>query len=191
MDVALQDRLNQIPDRILSEEFLNAKGLGNEIGFWIFDYDSQDELRVREYISFLEGMLAEKHSHLNVVHINLLSTLFNYLQERGFIDKAIAMQVNKGDDALKKALSGPLHMDKFAPYMAEMCSAEARDIILISGIGSVWPLLRAHNLLNSLHSLLGHKPVVLFYPGKYTGQSMSLFGKIQSSNYYRAFKLVP
>lgn len=191
MEEPLQDRLNQIPGRIQSDEFLNAKGLGNEIGFWIFDYHAQDELVVREYITFLEQMLAEKHSHLDVVHINLLSTLADYLQERGFIDKAIDLQRKKGDDALIKALSGPLHMDKFAPYLVEKCDVEKRDIILISGVGSVWPLLRAHNLLNSLHALLGHKPVVMFYPGEYTGQSMSLFGKIQSSNYYRAFKLVP
>jgi bacteriophage exclusion system BrxB-like protein len=191
MDETLHHRLNQIPDKILSQEFLDAKGLGNEIGFWIFDYDPQAELEVREYISFLQDMLATKHSHLNVVHINLLSSLVAYLEERGFVDKAVELQKRKGDEGLLKALSGPLHMDKFAPYLVETCAAEERDMILISGVGSVWPLLRAHNLLNSLHSLLGHKPVVLFYPGEYTGQSMSLFGKIPSSNYYRAFKLVP
>lgn len=191
MDELLQNRLNQIPDKILSEEFRSAKGLGNELGFWIFDYAPEDELAIREYIGFLEEMFAEKHGHLDVLHINLLAALVDYLQERGFIDKAVALQKKKGDDALLKALSGPLHMDKFAPYLVEKCDVEKRDIILISGMGSVWPLLRAHNLLNSLHALLGHKPVVLFYPGKYTGQSMSLFGKIQSSNYYRAFKLVP
>lgn len=191
MDETLQHRLNQIPEKILSADFLSAKGLGNEIGFWIFDYDPQDELLVREYIDFLNKMVAEKHSHLDVLHINLLSTLVDYLKERGFIDKVIDLQKKKGDEALLKALSGPLHMDKFAPYLVKKCNVEQRDIILISGIGSVWPLLRAHNLLNSLHSLLGHKPVVMFYPGEYTGQSMSLFGKIQSSNYYRAFKLVP
>jgi BREX protein BrxB len=191
MDEALQYRLNQIPEKILSQDFLSAKGLGNEIGFWIFDYDAKDELAVRDYITFLMEMVSEKHRHLDMLHINLLSTLVDYLNERGFIDKAIALQKKKGDAALLKALSGPLHMDKFAPYLMEKCTVEQRDIILLSGVGSVWPLLRAHNLLNSLHALLGHKPVVLFYPGEYTGQSMSLFGKIQSSNYYRAFKLVP
>jgi hypothetical protein len=191
MEESLQHRLNQIPEKILSQEFLTAKGLGNEIGFWIFDYDPEAELEVRNYITFLQEMLATKHSHLNVVHINLLSTMVDYLAERGFVEKAAELQKRKGDEGLLKALSGPLHMDKFAPYLVETCTAEERDIILISGIGSVWPLLRAHNLLNSLHSLLGHKPVVLFYPGEYTGQSMSLFGKIPSSNYYRAFKLVP
>ena len=191
MEESLGNRLNQILEKILSEEFLSSKGLGNEIGFWIFDYDPKAELEVREHITILQGMLANKHSHLNVAHANLLTLLSDYLSERGFLDKAFDLQKKKDDGALMKALKGPLHMDKFAPYLVEVCAAETRDIIFISGIGSVWPLLRAHNLLNSLHALLGHRPVVLFYPGEYTGQSMSLFGKILSDNYYRAFKLVP
>ena len=65
------------------------------------------------------------------------------------------------------------------------------DMVFISGVGSVWPLLRAHSLLNSLHPLLDQTPLVLFYPGHYDGQTMSLFGKIPSNNYYRAFELVP
>lgn len=191
MDQRLHDRLNQIPDKILSREFLSSQGLGNEIGFWIFDYEPEHELAVREYMAFLESMLERKHSHLKVASINLLSALVDYLGERNFIEKAIHLQKTKGDEALLKALKGPLHMDKFSPYLIAKYEAAERDFILISGVGSVWPLLRAHNLLNSLHSLLGHKPVVLFYPGKYTGQAMSLFGKITSNNYYRAFRLVP
>jgi hypothetical protein len=191
MNQQLQDRLNQIPEKILSDEFLSSQGLGNEIGFWIFDYDPAAELEVREYINFLETMLAKKHSKMSVVHINLLSMLVTYLGDRGFVEKAIALQQQKGDEALLKALSGPLHMDKFAPYLVESTQAASKDIVLISGVGSVWPLLRAHNLLNSLHSLLGQTPMVLFYPGHYDGQVMSLFGKIPSDNYYRAFKLVP
>lgn len=191
MEQRLQERLNQIPDKILSPEFLGGKTLGGDLNFWIFDYEPEHELDVREYIQFLENMLATKHSHLKVANINLLQCLVDYLAERNFIDKAVQMQRAKGDEALLKALKGPLHMDKFAPYMAEAYSATTQDIIFISGVGSVWPLLRAHKLLNSLHALLGHKPVVLFYPGQYTGQAMSLFGKIPSNNYYRAFRLVP
>lgn len=191
MNQSLQDRLNQIPDKILSEEFLNGQGLGNEIGFWIFDYAPEEELQVREYQAFLQGFLAKKYSHLNVVHINLLEVLRDYLVERKFLDKSIAMQKAKGDAALLKALSGPLHMDKFAPFLMERSGASDKDIIFISGVGSVWPVLRVHNLLNKLHALLGHKPVVLFYPGQYSGQAMTLFNKIPSNNYYRAFKLVP
>ena len=191
MTLQLQDRLNQIPEKILSQEFLNGRGLGNELGFWIFDYEPEDELKVREYVVFLQEMLLSKHQQLDVGHIELLSSTVAYLEDRGFVNKSIELQTKKGDGALLKALAGPLHMDKFAPYLMESSAAADKDLILISGVGSVWPLIRTHNLLNSLHSLLGHKPVVLFYPGEYSGQSMSLFGKIPSNNYYRAFKLVP
>ena len=191
MDTSLQDRLNQIPGKILSDDFLKGQGLGNEIGFWIFDYQPDTELQVREYIRFLEHMLANKQAHLKVVHVNLLTALLDYLDDRGFLEKAISVQQSKGDEALLKALKGPLHMDKFVPYLNEKYRASESSLVLMSGIGSVWPMLRAHNILNSLHSALGHVPLVLFYPGQYDGQSMTLFGKIPSNNYYRAFKLVP
>jgi len=35
------------------------------------------------------------------------------------------------------------------------------------------------------------KPLVVFYPGIYDGQGLSLFGKLKDNNYYRAFQLVP
>lgn len=191
MNQQLQDRLNQIADKILTEEFLRSQGLGNELGFWIFDYAPEDELQVREYLSFLQGFLAKKQSQLKVAHINLLQAMREYLDQRSFTEKAIQMQQTKGDLALLKALSGPLHMDKFAPFLMEHSDADQHDVVLISGVGSVWPVLRAHNLLNKLHALLGHKPLVLFYPGHYSGQSLALFDRIPSNNYYRAFKLVP
>ena len=82
-------------------------------------------------------------------------------------------------------------MKRLAPYIVDKHKAADQDLIFISGIGSVWPLMRGHDLLNNLHALLGDTPVVLFYPGSYDGQSLSLFGRVTSSNYYRAFKLIP
>lgn len=191
MNQQLQDRLNQIPDKVLTEEFLKSQGLGNELGFWIFDYAPEDELQVREYLGMLPSFLTKKNTQLKVVNINLLQAMREYLDQRSFTEKAIQMQQSKGDAALIKALSGPLHMDKFAPFLMESSQAAEHDVVLITGVGSVWPVLRAHNLLNKLHALLGHKPLVLFYPGHYSGQSLALFNRIPSNNYYRAFKLVP
>ena len=82
-------------------------------------------------------------------------------------------------------------MDKFAPFLIRHALSDDPDIILLSGVGSVWPVMRAHSLLNALHGRLGHKPLVLFYPGSYDGQSLTLFDQIASNHYYRAFSLVP
>ncbi|MGP9417310.1 DUF1788 domain-containing protein [Halomonas sp. AOP7-E1-9] len=191
IDDQLRDRLNQIPEKITSEAFLSGQRLSGEIGFWIFDYPPEKELQVREYLTFLDDLLARQHAELKVDHVNLLSVLRDYLQERGFLDKAIAMQQAKGDAALLKALRGPLHMDKFSPYLLRHALSDNPDMVLISGVGSVWPLMRAHSLLNALHSKLGHKPLVLFYPGGYDGQQLTLFNRVTSNPYYRAFQLAP
>ena len=74
-DPHLQDRLNQIAEKITSPTFLSGQGLGNEIGFWIFDYPPEHELQVREYLTFLEGVLSRQHSELTVDHVNLLRVL--------------------------------------------------------------------------------------------------------------------
>ncbi len=63
--------------------------------------------------------------------------------------------------------------------------------MLLSGVGSVWPLMRTHSLLNNLHPVMGNTPLVMFYPGKYDQKTLRLFGKIKSDNYYRAFRLIP
>ena len=101
------------------------------------------------------------------------------------------MQEVKGDLALRKALQGPLHENKLAPVFGEIARPDENDLVLVSGIGSVWPLLRSHTLLNNLHPIMGKTPLIMFYPGRYDGQSLRLFGKLQNNNYYRAFKLVP
>ena len=33
-------------------------------------------------------------------------------------------------------------------------------------------------------------PIVMFYPGEFNGQSLSLFNKFHDGNYYRAFNLI-
>ena len=187
----IHERLNSIIKTITTKEFLNNQGLGNEIGFWIFDYKPSDELIIREYFGILESTFSKNHPNLSLLNINLLDSVIAYLQEKKLLDKSIQMQATKGDDALFKALKAVLHMDKFVPFLLKQYDVNRSDIIVMSGIGSVFPLLRAHNLLNSLHAALGHKPLIMFYPGKYDGQTLQLFDKLSSNNYYRAFKLIP
>ena len=191
MNDVLNQRLNQIPEKITSETFLQSKGLGNELGFWVFDYAPEDELKIREYIYFLENDFSKKNRKIKIKAINLLKVTKDYLDARGFTDKAIKLQQQKGDASLLKALRGPLNLARFGPYLVESSQAMEQDIVIIYAVGSIWPLFRAHDLLNSLHATLDKTPLILFYPGYYSGQSLCLFNKLPSNNYYRAFKLVP
>ena len=194
-------RLNQILPKITSDDFLRGHGIGNEIAFHIFDYPPEDELQVREHIDFLLKHTPKQKPGLKVVHINLFDFILDYLRERKLLDKSLDIQRDKGNDALLKALRGVLHEEKVAQRFGEVANPEEVDLVLISGVGSVFPLLRSHTLLNNLHSIMGQTPLVLFYPGKYDGMTLRLFGKTgltsgggderrKPANYYRAFRLI-
>jgi hypothetical protein len=204
MSEVLTERLNKILPRITSDEFLSGSGIGNEIAFYIFDYAPEDELRVREHIDFLLEHIPRQKPNLHFTHINLLDFVLDYLKNRNLLDKALKLQLEKGDDALKGALASPLHPEKLAPLFCEVARPGQNKLVLVSGVGSVYPLIRTSSLLNNLQKVMGTTPLVLFYPGKYDHLTLRLFGKLSLSaytdgvqkskkpeHYYRAFRLVP
>ena len=119
----------------------------------------------------------------------------NLLEERGLLDKALALQQAKGNDALLKAVGPVLKEDKLASYLVNSLDVDNLDLVLLTGIGAAYPLVRLHTLLNGLHPLMKHTPLVVFYPGRYDGVSLRLFGLNTDSSdasapYYRAFQLL-
>ena len=198
MSKTLTSRLNQILPIVTSEAFLSSEGIGNEIACYIFDYPAEDELEVREHIEMMMGRVKSHHSELNVLHLNLLDVVLAYLEQRGLLDKALSMQLTKGDVAVLKALEGPLAAEKLRDFIAAEYTPADADLLLLSGTGSVWPMLRAHSLLNCLHTAMGDTPLVMFYPGSFDGTTLRLFDRIATTKskpgtkpYYRAFILVP
>ena len=201
MTESLTMRLNGILSKITSDDFLSASGIGNEIAFYIFDYPPEDEIQVREHIRFLLERIPKQKPNLRFVHVNLFDFLIEYLRERKILEKSIEMQREKGDEALLKALKGILHEEKISKRFGEITKPQEQDLVLISGVGNVYPMLRSHTLLNNLHAVMGQTPLVMFYPGKYDMLTLRLFGKTglaggapedrkRKANYYRAFRLI-
>lgn len=186
----LDERLNKILERVTSDDFLSGRKLSGEIPFYAFDYDPKAETVVRSHIAFVLSQVKKRKPDLRVAHINLWGLLVEYLKDRGIFDKAVAMQKDKGDEAAFRALKAPLDAGKIAEALVAKAPPSEHDLILVSGVGAAYPLLRTHNLLNNLHSVMGSTPLVLFYPGRYDGQTLQLFGMLKDNPYYRAFRLV-
>ena len=140
MSATLTYRLNQILPKLTSDDFLSARGIGNEIAFYIFDYPPEDERRVREHIEFLLAQMPKRKPDLRVTHINLFDFLIDYLRERGVLEKSFQLQREKGNDALLKALKGILHEEKVAGRFADIANSEDHDLVMISGVGSRLPV---------------------------------------------------
>lgn len=190
-----EERLNQTLRRITSEDFLVAKGVGNEIPYFIFEYPPEKELAVRQHILFLLDHIPKQKPELRVVHVNLFDFIIQHLKGRGLLEKSFEMERTKGRDHLRKHLERVLHPEKLAPLMARLIPSNQPVLVLISGVGNVWPFLRSSGILNNLHRFTGKTPVVMFYPGIYDQISFRLFGRIRDKdkqdNYYRAFRLIP
>lgn len=192
MKLTLDERLNQILPRITSRDFLDSKGLGNEIGFWIFDYPPESELEVRDFLSgTVLPTLLKRVPPVKAATVDLLKLVTELLEERNLLDKVMEMQQNKGDDSTLAALRSVLKEDKLAQTIASQFDIAGLDLLILTGVGAVYPMLRTHTLLSALHPIMGNTPLLMFFPGRYDGHSLRLFNTLAEDHYYRAFRLVP
>ncbi len=149
---ALQARLDLVLERIENPKFLKNDGLGNEVGFWIFDYPAQHELTVRENLEHLINKL-NKHDH-NFEHINIFQILIDMLESRKLLERTFKREKEVGTDALRKTLAGPLSQEKVAKYIADSLlknssDSEPLDFVILSGLGNAWPLVRGQEGLSA------------------------------------------
>ena len=192
MTLTLDERLNQILPRITSRDFLESKGLGNEIGFWIFDYPPEREVDVRDFLTgTVLPALPRQIPPVRAATVNLLHLVTEILEERKLLDKTFEMQAGKGDDATLVALRSVLKEDRLAQKIASQFDVPNLDLLILTGVGAVYPMLRTHTLLSALHPIMGNTPLLMFFPGRYDGHSLRLFNTLSEDHYYRAFRLVP
>ncbi|WP_313369372.1 DUF1788 domain-containing protein [Achromobacter animicus] len=191
MSRTLEERLNLILGRITSDEFLQNRGLGNEIGFWVFDYPPERELDVR---AFLDGTilpaLGKRIPPMRAHKVDLFHLIMELLEERGLLDKVIQMQMDKGNEAVQAPLRSVLKEDKLARRIVQQVDIDDIDMIILTGVGAAYPMVRTNTLLSALHPVMGNTPLLMFYPGRYDGYSLNLFSKMADDHYYRAFRLV-
>lgn len=187
----LRARLNKIKERVTAPSFLANQGIGNEIGFYIFDYPARYELEVREHVEMLFKALSKESKKAKYLHLNLFQIVIDYLKSRGLLDDVINLERSSGTQEVLTSFEDLLAADQICSFLAESTGIKAADCTFVTGIGSCWPFLRAHTVFNNLQNYIGNKPVVLFYPGQYTGQDLKPFGLPSlKANYYRAFSLI-
>lgn len=184
----LEIRLNELVDRVKSDEFYNNRGLANEIPFYIFDYSPEYELKVRNFIKneFLRKLC--ESSCLNIVEIDLFELLIESMTKDKILDSALQIEEKKGTKILFEKLKKSFNIDVILKYIKE--KSEDKNLILFTGVGKIYPIVRTHTILNNLQNILDENiKVILFFPGEYTSIDLRLFKIFKDNNYYRAFKI--
>lgn len=191
--MTIDEKLAKIEPIIKQPSFLENKGLSNEVGYYIFDYDPKDELKVRDEIKHLMNKINSNDNYsFKIVEFDLYEIILTILDEKGYLDKVFEFEDKKGLDYTLKAVINILKLNSDSNLIVNyiMKWAPEEGVIFLTGVGKAYPILRSHNVLNNLHQSFNDLPVVLFFPGKYSGKDLVLFNTLEGSNYYRAFPLI-
>lgn len=194
MAAGLDERLNLIEDKISEKSFRENKGLGNEVGYYIFDYNPKDELFVRNHVQYLKDKINNSNRGFKIVEFDLFHLMIEVLQEEGYLEAFFELEKENGFFDMADNLVETLGLDETNELnliISKILSEDLTDsVVFLTGVGKCHPIIASHNILNNLHQVLDSVPVILFYPGEYSGQDLRLFNSLDTKNYYRAFHLV-
>jgi hypothetical protein len=189
----MQDRLQHLFTVISSQRFLNKRGLGNEVPFFICPFKPEEFVEMERLQRQLINRLEQ--AGVRILEVNLYDLSIEILKERDIWDQILEMEGAVSKEQLKELLQGVLDPEAhLVPAIAAKLASTDFEVLFLSGVGEVFPYIRSHNVLNNLQSTAKEKPTVMFFPGAYThslesGASLDLFGRLHDDKYYRAFNI--
>ena len=182
----IMNSLNKVSARLSEESFLTNKGLSNEVGIHVFCYDPKDELTVRAFFDYLRAQQAAAY---NLIERVVYKIFLEICEGKRILKSIPSMEDRKGKEHLAEQLQKVATPEAFVEKM-KYEPHQKGDVLLITGIGKVYPFMRSHKILDNIQHIFADIPVLMLYPGTFDGQDLGLFGKFLDGHYYRAFNLL-
>lgn len=182
--------------KLLSEEGFKDPGTGNLFfPAYIYTYDPENEYQMREGIEQLNNMLSRPSNNLRSMVINVFEELLEYLKSQEFdgatiLEEVIRLEKEDSND-MNNYLSEVAGED-FTKYLGEKMedyfknNTHDRVYLLMHGFGVIYPWLRVSHFLKNTEEYIKNFKIIVFFPGRFTGETYSLFGKLYDENVYRA-----
>lgn len=181
----IKERLDLLKNMMQEKDFLEGKGLSNEVNIRIFCYDPREEMIVRHFLKQLNSDFLES----NIIHYDLYNVFLEICKDKRILDRIPALEARKGKEFIRKQFEKSCDSKTFAAKM-QYEKHNIGDVVLLSGVGKVFPFMRIHSLLEAMQPLFNDVPIVVLYPGEFDGHYVKLFNKLKSNEYYRAFKSI-
>lgn len=176
-------RLDKLRHTMQQPEFLEGKGLSKEVNIRFFCYDPSDEMVVR---LFTEQIVSDQTLKCHPIECNLYKIFLELCDDMGITDDIPEMEEQDGRDFLLDQLQGAFSEKDYIEKMQYQPHLPG-DVLILTGVGDVFPFMRVHSLLEAIQKDHDDIPVLVFYPGRFDGRSLYLFDRLQPNSYYRAF----
>ena len=182
----LKERLDSLRDFIQQPEFLEGKGLSNEVNIRIFCYDPADEMTVTR---FIEQIKTDQSVTCHLIECNLYKIFLSVCEDLDILDAIPDMEETDGGSFLLEQLHSAIGESEFIEKI-QYEPHQPGDVLLLTGIGDVFPFMRVHALLEALQPYFSDIPILVMYPGEFDGHYLRLFNRLSPNDYYRAFNLL-
>ncbi len=182
----ISERLDSLRELIQSREFLEGKGLSNEVNIRIFCYDPKEEMTVRHFVS---QIVTDQSLSCHLIEYNLYKVFLSICDDKRITKAIPPLEQKKGKDFILEQLKGLASNKVFISKM-QYEPHELGDVILITGVGEAFPFIRVHSLLGAMQPHFSNVPILVMYPGAFDGRYVKLFDKLKPNPYYRAFNVI-
>ncbi len=182
----LSEELNKIVPRLSEDSFLRNKGLSNEVGIHVFCYAPEEE---RTVDFFFQKLKEDNSTPFRLIECDLYQIFLSICEDKRIIKRIPTQEERRGKDFLLEQLQKIATPEAFVAKM-DYTPHQYGDILLITGVGKVYPFMRSHKILDNIQHIFSDIPVLMLYPGSFNGQDLDLFGKFLDGHYYRAFNLL-
>lgn len=180
----IKERLDLLRGNIQEEDFLLGRGLSNEVNIRMFCYDAEDEMIVQHFVNQLK---VDQSLNCRLIECNLYEIFLSICDDKRITKSIPSMEERKGKEFILKQMNSVATVGAFIDKMQYEPHIKGEDILLLTGVGDVFPFMRVHMLLDALQPHFSDIPILVMYPGKFDGSYMRLFDRLEPNSYYRAF----
>lgn len=182
----IKERLDQVKELVSQDDFLEGKGLSNEVNIRIFCYRPEDEMTVKYFTSQL---VTDPALRCRLIECDLYKIFLEACEDIDILDAIPEMEETDGSIFLLEQLHSTVGEDEFIQKI-NYAPHQKGDVLLITGVGDVFPFMRVHALLEALQPHFSDVPILVMYPGEFTGYTLQLFNRLKPHDYYRAFNII-
>ena len=117
--VSLAERLDQAERMIKMPSFRQNKGLGNEVGYYVFDYPAEKEMIVRERIEYMKAKNSKGMDGFDLIVFDLYDIVIDMLEQEGFMEQCFKFEKKKGMERIVKAVGNLLQINDDASMIVQ------------------------------------------------------------------------
>lgn len=169
----LQERFATLERRLFIENFLDEQR--TIIPNFLFAYQGEQEVYVNQGVQKI--LKRAKENEKKIVEVNLFDVFTTLFAEE--LEDVFTLAESEGLEMLLDAVEPTLN-DGDSLVEAFNNLAKDSDVVLLTGVGTAYPIIHTSGLLKRLAASGHSRPIIVFYPGSFNGTQLKLFDRYEA-----------